>query len=108
MFLFLNDELDFRQLSEMAQTVERYRSTTTAPDQEEEKSTGGRQLNVRDMYGFIRPEQPETTIPAASNDGGDDFDERMRDRRSDEGRVNHPVRHRKQDTLKTDIDPSSS
>lgn len=51
MFLFLSDELDFKQLSDMAEEVERYKVRASMTGAE---NTDNRSLNITDMYGFIR------------------------------------------------------
>ena len=78
MFLFINDELDFRLLGEMAEDVERYKRMN---QKEPQLSVRSRLLNIRDNYGFIQPEAEQEQI--VEEDDDDDFLNRMRDRRSE-------------------------
>ena len=78
MFLFINDELDFRLLGEMAEDVERYKRMN---QKEPQLSVRSRLLNIRDNYGFIQPEAEQEQIEEEADD--DDFLNRMRDRRSE-------------------------
>ena len=45
MFLYINDDLDFERLSQMAQEIQQYQRSS-------EQSQ--RKLTVRDMFGFIQ------------------------------------------------------
>ena len=45
MFLYINDDLDFERLSQMAQELQQYQMSS-------EQSQ--RKLTVRDMFGFIQ------------------------------------------------------
>ena len=53
MFLFLSDELDFKQLSEMAEEVEQYNRNKNR-NKGDESGDNCLSLNITDMYGFIR------------------------------------------------------
>ena len=97
MFLYLSDELDFKQLSQMAQEVENF-SKKASMTEKADCDAGHRSLNITDMYGFIR----ERNLPALSQNldenEGDDFGQRIVDRCLADN-LNHPIKHRKQEKL---------
>ena len=100
MFLFINDDLDFNKLSEMAQQIENYNkkgNDDRSPSTESSTDAPIKTLRIRDTYGFIQQsyEQEESL--------DDDWDSRIQDRREEE---NSQVSYKKQPKLGAPIEES--
>lgn len=109
MFLFINEELDFKQLSELEERTEQHRQSH-GRSEDGETSLG---LNVTDMYGFIRQGAAIGTSDAGEEGKDiDDFEQRMSDRftfaAAQNTRGGSPVMYKKQAKLNARTDSSSS